>query len=341
MKITEANLSEGCHVVILGAGASIASNLFAPEAHGLKLPSMNDLPDVVGLHGVLSYFPKECITDNFEETYSNIVEKEPNNYCIKVMNDLIYAYFKSLELPDKPTIYDYLVMSLRSKDLIATFNWDPFLYQAWWRNYFHGSKPQLVFLHGNVAIGFDAENNMFGPVGTISRTTGKYYEPTQLLYPVKHKDYHKDIFIRKQWEILQECLDKERCNTNNVTVFGYSAPVTDVEAREMMKKAWGNVNNRNMEQFEIIDIRPENEVVNSWKDFVYVDHYDYCRDFFDSSLAQYPRRTDEAYWCHYNFITPEEAFVEANPVPKDFNTLHEMWDWYQPLIDREKEVLGK
>ena len=65
-------------------------------------------------------------------------------------------------------------------------------------------------------------------------------------------------------------------------------------------------------------------------------HYDYWTSFFDSSLAQYPRRTDEAFFCHFLPITPEEAFVEPNPVPLDFKTLKEMWDWYEPLIDKER-----
>jgi hypothetical protein len=37
-------------------------------------------------------------------------------------------------------------------------------------------------------------------------------------------------------------------------------------------------------------------------------------------------------------ITPEESFVESNPVPQDFQTIEEMWDWYQPLIDKEKSI---
>ena len=104
MNISEVHLSGGCHVVILGAGASIAATLRDPEIHGLKLPSMNNLPDVVGLNGVLSHFPKDLIQDNFEATYSNIAEHDPNNPYLKVMNDLIYAYFSSMELPMKPTI---------------------------------------------------------------------------------------------------------------------------------------------------------------------------------------------------------------------------------------------
>lgn len=337
MNIREANLSGSTHVVILGAGASIASTRKDPEIHGQKLPSMKDLPVVVGLKNLLNHFPKDWIVnDDFEATYSNIAENDPDNPYLEEMNNMIYSYFSKLKLPNKPTIYDYLVMSLRDKDVIATFNWDPFLYQAWLRNYRHGSNPLLLFLHGNVAIGYNKENDKMGPAGYTSQT-GIYYEPTQLLFPVKHKDYSQDHFIRREWEMLQQRLDKREWNTHFVTIFGYSAPVSDIEARKIMKKAWGNIDNRNMEQFEIIDKRDEKEVVESWKGFIHTDHYDYVQSFFESSIALYPRRTDELYWCHYNPMTEEEALVKANPVPDDFQTFEEMWDWYQPLIDMEKQ----
>jgi len=138
--------------------------------------------------------------------------------------------------------------------------------------------------------------------------------------------------------MLQQRLDKREWNTHYVTIFGYSAPVSDIEARKIMKKAWGNIDNRNMEQFEIIDKRDEKEVVESWKGFIHTDHYDYVQSFFESSIALYPRRTDELYWCRYNPMTVEESFVDATPVPDDFQTFEEMWDWYQPLIDAEKKV---
>ncbi len=193
MKISEVPLSGGCHVVILGAGASIAATLRNPEAHGLQLPSMNNLPDVVGLNGVLSHFPQELIQENFEATYSNIAEHAPDSPYLKVMNDLIYSYFSSMD-------------------------------------------------------------------------------------------------------------------------------------------------DRDLEQFEIIDVRSEEEVTYSWRNFIHTHHYNYCNSFFESSLALYPRRTDEAFFCHYLPITPEESFVESNPVPQDFQTIEEMWDWYQPLIDKEKSI---
>jgi hypothetical protein len=64
------------------------------------------------------------------------------------------GYFGALQLPEKPTIYDHLIMGLRETDLIATFNWDPLLLQAFQRAPRWLSKPRLAFLHGSVAIGY-------------------------------------------------------------------------------------------------------------------------------------------------------------------------------------------
>lgn len=121
-----------------------------------------------------------------------------------------------------------------------------------------------------------------------------------------------------------------------VYIFGYSAPVSDKAAIQLMHDAWGGSEKRNMEQFEMIDIRNENEVRNSWDTFVHSHQYEYCTDFFQSSLAQHPRRTSESYFNWAYCITPELAFHEAMPVPQDFKTMQELWDWYQPLIDVEE-----
>lgn len=121
--------------MILGAGASIASNLRDSEIHGLQLPSMNNLPDVVGLNRVLSKFSQELIYDNFEATYSNIAERDP--------------------------------------------------------------------------------------------------------------------------------------------------PISDVEANAMMKQAWGNIDDRDLEQFEIIDVRKEEEVRESWSEFIHTHHYDSLPTFLN------------------------------------------------------------
>ncbi len=87
MNIKDISLSEGTHIVILGAGASIASALRNPEKHHLNLPSMNDLSEVCGLDDVLCDFPQELICNNFEATYSNLVEYAPDDYKIGIIND--------------------------------------------------------------------------------------------------------------------------------------------------------------------------------------------------------------------------------------------------------------
>lgn len=86
------------------------------------------------------------------------------------------------ELPDEPTIYDFLVMSLTSKDLIATFNWDLFLVQALGRaQRYTKNIPQVAFLHGNVAVGYCSDDNIIGNVGNICRC-GKELKPMKLLF---------------------------------------------------------------------------------------------------------------------------------------------------------------
>jgi len=67
------------------------------------------------------------------------------------LDSAVRKYFGALELPDEPTFYDYLVLSLRPKDAIITFNWDPLLIQAYkrWRH-LGRVLPDLIFLHGNV-----------------------------------------------------------------------------------------------------------------------------------------------------------------------------------------------
>ena len=334
MTIRESQIMGGMHLVILGAGASIASSYRNPEANGLKLPSMNDLPKVIDMSNILSQLPHEILCDNFEELYGNIYEWDSNSKYLREINDRIYAYFSSLELPQEPTIYDYLIMSLRDKDVIATFNWDPFLFQAWWRNYLHGSSPGLLFLHGNVAIGYNDEIKEIGWAGSIGNRTHKYFEPTKLMFPIKHKNYASDTYIKDAWSRFEKCLQ----NAQRVTVFGYSAPKSDVEAISAMQKAWGTPEERNLEQFELIDIRQEDEVRESWDGFIHTHHYDYCTDFFQSSLALYPRRSFEAYMMQCFPITPEETFVEAGPIPQnDIHTFDEMWEWYKPLIECEEE----
>jgi hypothetical protein len=181
-------------------------------------------------------------------------------------------------------------MSLTKKDIIATFNWDPLLVQAIERaKRYTDNTPQVAFLHGNVAVGFCEEDNIMGKVGMLCRC-GKTIKPMKLLFPIKKKDYSSDIAIYKSWKSLSNALEVAYM----VTIFGYSAPESDIEAVSMLKKAWGDVDERKLEEIEIIDVRDEDEVIQSWNEFIYTHHYFYYTNFFNSTLGRCPRRTCEA-----------------------------------------------
>lgn len=323
----------GGHVVILGAGASIASTFRNPEMNSKKLPSMDNFIDIVGLSDIIKKIPKHLLAKNFEELYSNLHNDNPNSDEILEIQSRVYDYFEDMKLPDEPTIYDYLVLSLRPKDLIATFNWDPFLYQAFARNNHIGDLPYMAFLHGTVALGYSTDDKRSGPAGYYSKESKNYYEPTKLLFPIGQKNYYENEFIKNEWDNLKYWLNSD--STKRVTIFGYGAPQSDIEAVSILNDAWGTKNKRNMEQFEIIDIRKEDIVRESWDNFIHSHHYDYSTDYFQSSLAYNPRRTSESYFQHYSPRSPSAAFSESNPVPKDFKTLNELWDWHKPLIEAE------
>lgn len=330
----------GTHVVILGAGVSYASTLRTPEKKGKRLPLMRNIVDIVGLNDVVNNLPKDyqLLREDFEKLYSKISKSREFDEEKLIIEKAVYDYFSELELPDEPTIYDYLVLSLRHrKDIIATFNWDPFLYKAYARNGEFVHSPGILFLHGCVSLGFDSSNGSSGPAGWRSKETLQLFEPTKLLYPVESKDYNSDDFIKGQWDALSERLKI----AERVTVFGYSAPVSDVEAIDLLQKAWGNVEQRAMEEFELIDIREEDEVKKSWNTFIHSHHYNYASNYFDSSLALHPRRTVESYHHWSMPMTPNEAFQDGNQVPDNFTTLEQLWDWHKPLVEAENKFYSE
>ncbi len=329
----------GEHVVILGAGATYASTLRNPEKKGKTLPLMWNIIDIVGLNNVVDELPKEhqALKNDFEKLYSLLAKNDNFKDEREYIEKEVYKYFSELELPDEPTIYDYLVLSLRHrKDIIATFNWDPFLYKAYMRNGEFTKSPGILFLHGCVSLGYDKSNGSSGPAGWISKKTFQKFEPTKLLYPVDKKDYNSDPFIKGQWDSLGSMLK----SAERVTVFGYSAPKSDVEAIDLLQKAWGNVDDRAMEEFELIDIQEEKELLKSWKTFIHTHHYHYCNDYFDSSLALHPRRTVESYHHWALPMTPSHVFQDGNKVPNNFKTLEELWEWHKPLIEAERKFYG-
>ena len=117
---------------------------------------MNNLVEVLGIESVIAKHGLEYAGGNFEVTYDALVHSGQYPCLVKEIDEAVEAYFSKMQLPDEATLYDYLVLSLRNKDIIATFNWDPFLAQAFQRNMNvigHDQMPRMAYLHGNVAIG--------------------------------------------------------------------------------------------------------------------------------------------------------------------------------------------
>jgi len=317
------------HVVILGAGASIASFLKG-DKNGKKLPSMLNFVNVLGLAPLLDKAGISHMGRNFEDIYDQI-HKDPNLLSVRQeLEDAVYDYFKTLEISDTPTIYDHLVLSLRDKDAILTFNWDPFLVQAYRRNGMNGrgfKLPSLHFLHGNVKIGYCHKDKVTGVIGAACSHCGQRFKPSRLLYPISNKDYHLDEFISAQWNDLEQLLK----NAFMITVFGYGAPKSDVSAIDLMKAAWGDKNARSLEQTEIIDIRSEDDLRATWEPFIHTHHYEVHDNFYNSWIANHPRRTGEAYWNQYL----EALFIEDNPIPRNLD-LPELWDWFDKLREVEE-----
>ena len=279
------------HVVLLGAGASKAA-LPAGDKHGRAVPLMRDLAEILDLVNLFPDHLRGLAVTDFEAAFSQL-----SLTSIEIsaqVEQRIHDYFTGMKLPDEPTLYDVLLLCLRPKDAVFTFNWDPFLIQALHRLNRLGVRenPSIFFLHGNVRIGYCHADECSGIIGHRCSTCSNGFEPGPLLFPVERKNYQDGGLIEREWRAVRRYLHK--CFI--FTVFGYSAPKTDVEAVALLKEGWGELSERQFEQVEIID-RPdadEEDLRRTWEPFIHTHHYDVFGSFYDSSLANHPRRTCEA-----------------------------------------------
>lgn len=283
------------HTVLLGAGATMAA-IPNGDKNGKKSSVMNNLFSELGMNYILKNVHLHTSSKNLEDIYSELASRPECKDVVQVIEKSLYDYFASLELPDSPTVYDYLILSLTGKDVIATFNWDPLLIQAYKRCHsyrFSTNLPHILCLHGNTDIGYCEKDVEYGACDAECPKCHKPFVPTRLLYPVKEKNYSNDPFIRKSWEAVDAALNESFM----FTVFGYSAPSSDAAAVSLLKKAWGNLDDRSFEEFSVIDLMDSEEVYQRWKNFIYKSHYTVTNNFFDSYLGKFPRRSCECFFA--------------------------------------------
>lgn len=321
------NINHAPHVVILGAGASLAA-FPNGDPNGLRLPLMRNLVEVVGLEPILRAHGVTAGFDDFESLYDGLVSTNADPELLQKLESQVREYFQRLILPDEVTIYDQLLLSLREKDLVVSFNWDPFLPLAFKRNRKLRRLPKLAFLHGNVDVGSCIEHRKSGFLDQNCSACAKPFGPSKLLFPVKHKNYSGDPFIHGEWEKLRWHLSRAYL----VTIFGYSAPVTDIEAKTLMLDKWRENPMRDLAEIEIVDIRNADELESTWKDFFVRNHFAMCNDVVKTCSFRNARRSCEA----FAMATLQNDPWDENPFPKT-KILDELRRWLEPLLIEEEQ----
>lgn len=285
------------HLVILGAGAS-KDAMPDGDVRGKRLPVMKEFISTMGITEYVRRIDGVPKTDDIEEVYSWLSESGRHQDELFVIENVIRDYFADIELPSTLTKYDLLVLSLRKKDYIATFNWDGALVQSYMRmRRITDDMPQMLFLHGNVEVGYCPECKTYGHYLAKCHKCGKPFEEVPLLYPVRHKNYQEEGFISEQWKILENVVSEAAL----ITIYGYSAPKTDIEAIDILKQSFARLGTpRFFDTIEIIE-RPGfniDDISDAWVDLSAMakDHLKIRTSVFDSYMFRNPRRSLDFLW---------------------------------------------
>lgn len=318
------------HVVIIGAGASIAACRL--DKNGKEASLLKNIHNVLGLTDELKEynFSDEQMED-FEKLFSYINGKPEYKTLKEKLEHDVFEYFNKLQIPDEPTMYDYLILSLTEKDAIISFNWDPFLIQAYKRNRSVGNLPQLIFPHGNAGVGLCYDCKLKGYANCLCPNCFKELEPMPLLFPIGKKDYNSKPIIVNEWNLAKSVLSRAA----GITVYGYSAPVTDVEAVDLMKSANNISNMKDIAPFTIINLQKEKEEQKEkWSEFFDVKMSLYCNNLEESILWKYPRVSLETV---FDAILQQHPRAESKPFKK-FETLQELQEFVKTITEFDMHI---
>ena len=214
----------------------------------------------------------------------------------------------ALSLPESATIYDRILISLRATDAVFTFNWDPFLFDAYLRNRSAVPLPEIFFLHGNVRIGACRDHDRWGARNGRCPDCGGMFADVPLLYPIQRKNYSDAPYIRRNWAAAK--IQFKAAFT--VTIFGYGAPASDRDAFDLLRLAWLARSSRSFEHIEIIDTAPAALLEERWSSFTPTRHYRIVSRFEQSRIARWPRRSGESTFYPMSRGVPCEDFPPPN-----------------------------
>ena len=321
----------GPHVVLLGAGASRAAFPNGDKA-GRSLPLMDDLVAILDLRSVCEEV--EPIEDtNFESVYSKLAEEPRYEKIRGEVERRVADYFSSLELPDEATLYDKLLLSLRRRDAVFTFNWDPFLFDAYMRNANVLDLPKIFFLHGSVRIGVCPTHiERRGLRRKPCPDCGVPFNDVPLLYPVNEKEYTSDPYIADNWAKAQWFFKEAFV----LTIFGYSGPGADRGAVDLLRNAWMARSARRFEHVEVVDIAPEEDLQERWGKFTPTNHLQVVRDYEKSFVGRWPRRSREQL-----FLAMSKGIPSYNGPLTDTNDLMELQAQVRGIAGSEMKISGR
>ena len=314
------------HVVILGAGASKAA-FREGDANGCLVPLMNELPDVLGDPWRNLVEEAKLSGLGFESQFTQLREDPTQSACLDEVEGMLLDYFSNLTLPDHPTIYDYLVLGLRQEDVIATFNWDPFLLLSHARNRAVAGLPDIRFLHGCVRYASCAEHDVLGQPGESCPNCRKPLVESSIMFPYGDKDYARDGIIVRDWAFVTEHLK----SAFHLTIYGYSGPVSDYKAKELLLDGWKRTPMRRFSHVEIVDCGDTDDLRRNWRKFIPFHHDVVVRSFWESTIAKWPRRTAEYKTAASLYGTASERIG-----PIRTKSLRELQEWHAEIADAEK-----
>lgn len=135
-------------------------------------------------------------------------------------------------------------------------------------------------------------------------------------------------FIEAEWNELRLFLG----DAYFLTIFGYAAPKTDVDARKLLLDTWKDNPTFELAEIEIIDVKPKKQLIETWKEFVCSHHYGVFGSVWNSYIFYHPRRSCEA----LAMATLQNMPWRDNPFPKT-TSLCKLQEWARLLWSEENE----